>query len=218
MSNSVLVRIPVGPDGLLLDDQDAWNVGPARPGTDAKSVGADVEGISGLHSLSRSTAHPGCIWLSLQFANQLILLDAATMAVRQVLRCPQILTRTDGTVLRIGGPHCLVECGQTGAIWVALKGSVPCHPNATGSSQASLAAAITRVCCNPAAVKERMAAFAAADGGEANGGKALEALPEGYAIWHVHPEQYDPTVVPSSEMRVTSASSAPSAARGSVSM
>ena len=28
MSNSVLVRIPVAPGGLLLDDQDAWHVGP----------------------------------------------------------------------------------------------------------------------------------------------------------------------------------------------
>ena len=28
MSNSVLVRIPVAEGGLLLDDQDAWHVGP----------------------------------------------------------------------------------------------------------------------------------------------------------------------------------------------
>ena len=28
MSNSVLVRIPVAPGGMLLDDQDAWHVGP----------------------------------------------------------------------------------------------------------------------------------------------------------------------------------------------
>ena len=81
----------------------------------------------------------------------LILLDAATMGVRQVIRCPQLLTRPDGTVLRIGGPHCLVECGQTGQIWVALKGSVPCHPGVTGSCSRSLAAAVTRVCCNAAA-------------------------------------------------------------------
>ena len=31
MSNSVLVRIPVGPDGLLLNDQDAWRIGEIPP-------------------------------------------------------------------------------------------------------------------------------------------------------------------------------------------
>ena len=31
MTNSVLVRIPVGPDGLLLNDQDAWRIGEIRP-------------------------------------------------------------------------------------------------------------------------------------------------------------------------------------------
>ena len=30
MSNSVLVRIPVCPGGMLLDDQDAWKIGPVH--------------------------------------------------------------------------------------------------------------------------------------------------------------------------------------------
>ena len=55
MSNSVLVRIPVGADGLLLDDQDAWVVGP---------VNADGDGLSGLHNLSLARAE-GCLWVSL---------------------------------------------------------------------------------------------------------------------------------------------------------
>ena len=182
MSNSVLVRIPVGADGLLVDDQDAWNVGPAHPKTGI--------GVGGLHNVSRSSHNPGCLWLTLQFSNELILLDAATMGVRQVIKCPQILTRPDGTVLRIGGPHCLCECGQSGHIWVALKGSVPCHPGVTGSTKASLASAITRVCCNPEAIKERMEAARAAEGG----GKAapLEVLPEGYAVWRLDPKKYAP--------------------------
>ena len=182
MSNSVLVRIPVGADGLLVDDQDAWNVGPAHPKTGI--------GVGGLHNVSRSSHNPGCLWLTLQFSNELILLDAATMGVRQVIKCPQILTRPDGTVLRIGGPHCLCECGQSGHIWVALKGSVPCHPGVTGSTKASLASAITRVCCNPEAIKERMEAARAAEGG----GKTapLEVLPEGYAVWRLDPKKYAP--------------------------
>ena len=194
MSNSVLVRIPVGADGMLLDDQDAWRVGPAHP--------KSGDGISGLHNISRSPANPGCLWLTLQFSNTLVLLDAATMGVRKLIRCPQLLTRPDGTTVRIGGPHCLVECPTTGHIWVALKGSVPCHPGTQGSSAGSLAAAITRICCNPEAIKERMAAAAAAAEGE-NGGKdggkdggsptsVLGALEEGYALWRLDPAKYDP--------------------------
>ena len=134
MSNSVLVRIPVGADGLLVDDQDAWNVGPAHPKTGI--------GVGGLHNVSRSSHNPGCLWLTLQFSNELILLDAATMGVRQVIKCPQLLTREDGTLLKVGGPHCVRECGQTGTLWVALKGSVPCHPGTQGSSPRSFAAAV----------------------------------------------------------------------------
>ena len=190
MSNSVLVRIPVGADGMLLDDQDAWRVGPAHPKTG--------DGISGLHNISRSPANPGCLWLTLQFSNTLVLLDAATMGVRQMIRVPQLMTRADGTVLRVGGPHCIVECPKSGHIWVALKGSVPCHPGMQGSSTGSLAAAITRICCNPEAIKERMAAAAAAaEGAEAGtggdgGGSVLEALEEGFALWRLDPAKYDP--------------------------
>jgi len=177
----------VGADGMLLDDQDAWNVGPSGKGG---------TGISGLHNVSRSTAHPGCIWLTLQFSNQLVMLDAATMGVRKVIRCPQLLTRDDGTLLRIGGPHCLVECPHTGDIWVALKGSVPCHPQTTGSSANSLAAAVHRVCCNPQAIKERMAEAAAQEAASGKGVKGLSApsveLPEGFAIWRLDTSKYDP--------------------------
>ena len=182
MSNSVLVRIPVGPDGMLCDDQDAWHVGPAHPVTG--------DGISGLHNVSLSPANPGCIWLSLQFANTVVLVDASTMATRQVLRVPTMHTREDGSLVRIGGPHCVRECGKTGDIWVALKGSVPCHPGVTGSPARSLATAITRVCCNAAAIRERMAAHP--DGED----EALAALPEGYAIWRINPKHYNPLQKP----------------------
>ena len=50
MSNSVLVRIPLGDDGLLIDDQDAWKVGEEDPATG--------NGVSGMHNISRSYAHP----------------------------------------------------------------------------------------------------------------------------------------------------------------
>ena len=182
MVNSVLIRIPVGPDGMLADDQDAWHVGPVSETTG--------EGMSGLHNISLSPANPGCVWLSLQFTNTLLLLDAKTMAIRQILKCPQLHTRENGQVVRIGGPHCVRECGQTGDIVVALKGNVPCHPGVAGSSKRGLAAAITRVCCNPDAIKARMEAARAADG-DANPASVTEIFPEGFALWRINPKHYD---------------------------
>ena len=114
MSNSVLVRIPIGADGLLLEEQDAWHVGP---------VDASGDGLGGLHNLSLSRKHEGCIWVSLQFLNEVLLVDAATMAIRRILKTPTMLVRGGGDrkAVRVGGPHCVRECGETGLIWVALK-------------------------------------------------------------------------------------------------
>jgi len=109
MSNSVLVRIPVGDDGLLLNEQDAWHVGP---------VDSSGDGLGGLHNLSLSAAHEGCVWISLQFLNEILLVDAATMAIRRILKVPTLLVRPrDKTAVRVGGPHCVRECGETGTIW-----------------------------------------------------------------------------------------------------
>jgi len=181
MSNSVLVRIPVGPGGLLLDDQDAWRVGP----TDANG-----DGLSGLHNLSLSPSRPGHLWVSLQWSNTLLLVEAATMKIKQVMLVPTMLVRDDGTATLVGGPHCVRECPHTGELWAALKGSVACHPaevprlaSATGARGLRLAR--ERVCCNTAALRERMA--------------KLERLgyntppPEGFAVWRVDPRRYDPT-------------------------
>lgn len=58
MSNSVLVRIPVDGNGFLVDNQDAWMVG---------ELNADgTKGISGMHNVSLSKVHKGCLWISLQ--------------------------------------------------------------------------------------------------------------------------------------------------------
>lgn len=146
------------------------------------------------------------------------------MAIRQIMIVPTLLTRPEPVpegqekAIRIGGPHCVRECGQTvrraaartaeekpwrqlcysrararcragqGYVYAALKGSVPCHPTAQADAGATkdkgLKAAAERVCCSPAALKERMA--------------YLESLgmntppPEGFAIWKVLPSKYDP--------------------------
>ena len=53
------------------------------------------------------------------------------MKIKHLLKTPTMLVRPDRTAVRVGGPHCVRECGQTGQIWVALKGSVACHPAET---------------------------------------------------------------------------------------
>ena len=63
----------------------------------------------------------------------MIRLIHACAQVRKVLRCPTNIGITSeggngSGIKRIGGPHCVRECGQTGMLWVALKGAVSCHP------------------------------------------------------------------------------------------
>jgi hypothetical protein len=80
MTDSVLVKVPVRFDGMLLDDEDSFVVGEIEPVTG--------RGVLGLHNVSLSYAHPGCLWLSLQFANQLLLVDGNTMEVMQIIAVP----------------------------------------------------------------------------------------------------------------------------------
>ena len=43
------------------------------------------------------------------------------MKIKHLLKTPTMLVRPDRTAVRVGGPHCVRECGETGLIWVALK-------------------------------------------------------------------------------------------------
>ena len=61
MTSCVLVRIPIDQDGFLHDDQDAWQVG--------KVDATNGKGIEGIHNISLSPKHPGCLWISLQYSN-----------------------------------------------------------------------------------------------------------------------------------------------------
>ena len=71
------------------------------------------------------------------------------------------------------------ECPKTGEIWVALKGSVPCHP---GSREMIGHSGSQRVCCSPVLLAARM--------------KKLDEMgytsppPEGFAVWRVDPDKY----------------------------
>lgn len=123
MSDSVLVRIKVDKTtGFLEDSEQAWRVGEAWDG----------RGISGLHNISLSYTHEGAIWVSLQYANTLLLLDVADgVSVPKILKRIHVPTHFgDDWSKIVGGPHVVRESpDKTGDIWVGLKGMVSCCPN-----------------------------------------------------------------------------------------
>lgn len=143
-----------------------------RPGRLARRAGRPGVGrrrLGPAQCLALARKNPGCLWLSLQYANLLMLVDSATRAVRKVMKVPSLLRRADGGAGSVGSPHCVRECSTTGRIWVELKGSVPCHPGedlvsadtlaaAGGGRRGGLRAAIDRVCCNPRVLRQRMGA------------------------------------------------------------
>ena len=179
MSNSVLVRIPVcQTSGLLLDQQDAWLIGE----TDTSG-----KGISGLHNISLSYKYPGCLWLSLQYANTIFLLEATNMNILKIFRVPIYYKKSDNEVLKIGGPHAIRECPHSGLIWVALKGSISCHPNINMTNDYSsenmgikIKQALNRNCCSIDSLKQYMSIL------ESNGYDT--PLPNGFAIWKLNPD------------------------------
>ena len=69
---------------------------------------------------------------------------------------------------------------------MALKGAVPCHPgeDLVQGGPKNLKSALDRVCCNPAALKQRM--------------QTLETMgyntppPDAFAVWRIVPEEYNP--------------------------
>eukprot|EP00929_Paragymnodinium_shiwhaense_P035675 TRINITY_DN19223_c0_g1_i2.p1 TRINITY_DN19223_c0_g1~~TRINITY_DN19223_c0_g1_i2.p1 ORF type:complete len:567 (+),score=72.85 TRINITY_DN19223_c0_g1_i2:46-1746(+) len=176
MSNCTLVRIPLGPDGLLADVQDAWKIGVRNEKGD---------GISGIHNISLSYKNPGCLWMSLQYPNQLLLVDARpehTMRVRSILEVPTLFTDPgSGKTVRVGGPHCMRECPVTGEIWVGLKGALkdaPCGERKNRKDGGSS-------CCDPEKLKENMTELAKL-------GRDTP-LPDGWAVWRVALNEYNPT-------------------------
>ena len=198
MSNSTLVRIPVDERGVLVDDQDAWRMGECDAATGA--------GISGLHNISPSKAHPGCLWMTLQYANELLLVDVRgehPLRIRQVLKVPTLCTDpANGETQRVGGPHCMRECPISGELWVGLKGgTMESHAhNPSGWDEWSSLKSIGSLkdtpcrsrgrggrssCCDPDANETNMAELARRGHDT--------PLPDGWAVWRVAPSEYDPS-------------------------
>ncbi|KAJ1449119.1 hypothetical protein M885DRAFT_573273 [Pelagophyceae sp. CCMP2097] len=122
-------------------------------------------GIGGLHNLSLSTKHEGCLWVSLQMANTILLLDVITLTVRKILRDP-----------------------QSGELWVALKATVPCCPSVDppgAGADARLKTAALRTCCSIEGIKAYMALH------NDMGYECPTTDDMGFAVWRIDPDKYD---------------------------
>ena len=85
----------------------------------------------GLHGLSRSS-RPGKAWMTLQYINEVCLVDVETMAVEVAIPCPVTLADGRGP---IGGPHTVREAN--GQLFVCLKGGASCHFDASAQPDAA---------------------------------------------------------------------------------
>lgn len=166
MTNSTLVRIGVDSRGMLLDEQEAWRVGPEN---------------GGLHNASLSYKYPGCLWLSLQYLNLLVLVDVRPenmLEIKQIYQVPSYLKTSDGEIKHVGGPHCTRECPYTGNLWACLKGALDDQKNNNPCGKLSQ-------CCNPAPLKEHMESHSKDPSFDIK-------IPNSYAVWQLKPEEYNP--------------------------
>ena len=76
MTDSVLVKVDVDPaTGLLKDEQTYWHIGEINNEfVYVNGERTNTKFHAGLHNVSLSS-QPGCLWLSLQYANTLLLVD-----------------------------------------------------------------------------------------------------------------------------------------------
>jgi len=135
MTDSVLARIKVDPKtGFLKNKQTFWRIGEILDEfVNVNGERTTTKINAGLHnvSLSHNPEHKGCLWLSLQYANTLLLVDVKNLDANGA---PTILNEykvpvnlKDGR--HVGGPHVIREDpNKPGEIWVGLKGAISCCP------------------------------------------------------------------------------------------
>ena len=80
MTDSVLVKVEVDPaTGLLKDEQTYWRIGESIDTFEyVNGERTNTKFHAGLHNVSLSS-QPGCLWLSLQYANTLLLVDVKNL-------------------------------------------------------------------------------------------------------------------------------------------
>ena len=108
LTTSQLFELDLGPSGELSPVAHRWTFNTNE---------------SGLHNIAPSACHPGGLWVSTQYDNQVHLVDPATgyAPVRSV-RVPRLLHNGTAWGLKISEPHSVREAADC-TIWVALKGA-----------------------------------------------------------------------------------------------
>ena len=133
MEEGRLLKMAVNPDnGELSTYIEGATFAPEGTVTSARSGLPFV----GLHGLSRSS-RPGKAWMTLQYINEVVLVDVETMAVEVAIPCPVALSDGRGP---IGGPHTVREAN--GQLFVCLKGGASCHYDANAKPDAAQLAGV----------------------------------------------------------------------------
>ena len=119
MEEGRLIKIPLDEEnGELPSQLDFATFSPE--GTEGIEGRGDLPFV-GLHGLSPSSKK-GKAWITLQYINQICLVDVETLAVEVSIACPSALEDGRGP---IGGPHTAVE--KNGHLYVCMKGGASCH-------------------------------------------------------------------------------------------
>ena len=177
---STLFKLTFDPEtGLLAAVERTWTF--RDNGTAVIEEGGDpgrtLEHSSGLHHVGASRSHPDALWISEQMGNSISLVRrSASGGLVRVLRMQvptRGLSRVGGGQLQLplSGPHAVLEADD-GTLLVALKG--PYYVGLTALATATNAARGAK-------------AEAAAARGVPYGGHVMS----GYAVWRVHPDEYD---------------------------
>ena len=204
VTSSRLLQVPFDSDGKLHDHVREWTVGHPLHNPHPEKAG--------LHNIAASTRWPGHLWIATETDDRIYLVDPSHgFAIKYTMHTPTKLVTDAGIIHHVGGEHTHVPTthttthrettharahthtrllilirfaarpgphsvreGPDGTVWVALKGSNFDGPNYDDPVMAAF-------------YKTMMDEHFLAEG---------EAVPDGWAVWHVDPELYDATLAP----------------------
>ena len=111
ITTSQLFELRAGADGLLNATVAAFTFNSMTDG--------------GLHNIALSACHPGMLWISTQYDNQIHLIDPSSgFRPTYSMGVPRLLHNgEDGWHERLSEPHSVREDPKTCKVWVALKGA-----------------------------------------------------------------------------------------------